>query len=57
MENVFYLKNEPDNNTELTLQISQMDIKLIFRDFLLLCDDGIYIDFVVDMNFLRFARN
>ena len=34
-----------------------MDIKLIFRDFLLLCDDGIYIDFVVDMNFLRFARN
>ena len=34
-----------------------MDIKLIFRDFLLLCDDGIYIDFVVDMDFLRFVRN
>ena len=35
------LKNSASN-----LQISQMDIKLIFRDFLLRCDDGIYIDFV-----------
>ena len=34
-----------------------MDIKLIFRDFLLLCDDGIDIYFVVDMDFLRFVRN
>lgn len=42
------LKNSASN-----LQTSQMDIKLIFRDFLLRCDDGIYIDFVVDMSFLR----
>lgn len=34
-----------------------MDIKLIFRDFLLRCDDGINIDFVVDMDLLRLARN
>ena len=34
-----------------------MNIKLIFRDFLLRCDDGIDIDFVVDMDLLRFVRN
>ena len=46
------LKNSASN-----LQTSQMDIKLIFRDFLLRCDDGIDIDFVIDMDFLRLARN
>ena len=34
-----------------------MDIKLIFKGILLRRKDGIYIDFVVDMDFLRFVRN
>ena len=34
-----------------------MDIKLIFKGILLRRKDGIDIYFVVDMNFLRFARN
>ena len=53
---VFFAKVR-QSNIRRSLQISQMDIKLIFRDFLLRCDDGIYIYFVVDMNFLRFVRN
>lgn len=45
------------NSIQPTLQISQMDIKIIFKGILLRRKDGIDIYFVVDMNFLRFARN
>lgn len=44
-------------NTNPTLQISQMDIKIIFKGILLRRKDGIDIYFVVDMDFLRFVRN